>query len=192
MLDRLRGRLVSYFTGFGRVFAALGFSPTVWTAVGVIISFVCAVAYWTAGARGELTAGLLILLAGFFDIVDGAVARVTGKVSRRGAFIDSTLDRVSEVAIFIGIMEGGLATSTAVVVALSVSLLVSYTRARGESLGISLAGVGIGERSERLLILAGSSLLGVVGWGVVLVAVVAGFTFLERTIRAAVNLGQPS
>jgi archaetidylinositol phosphate synthase len=188
LLDRLRGRLQSYFADLGNAFATLGFSPTGWTAVGTIVSLICAVAYWNGGTRGELTAGLLILVAGFFDIVDGAVARVTGRISRRGAFLDSTLDRVSEVAIFLGIMLGGLASPTLVFLALSFSLLVSYTRARGESLGTSLSGIGIGERSERLLILAISSIIGLVSWGVVLVAVVAGITFLERTYRAAIAL----
>ncbi|MDA4124145.1 MAG: CDP-alcohol phosphatidyltransferase family protein [Thaumarchaeota archaeon] len=188
MLDRLRGRLKTYFWEIGKAFATLGLSPTGWTSVGLVVSFICAAAYWTAGQRGELTAGLLILLAGFLDIVDGAVARFTERMSKRGAFLDSTLDRVSEVAIFLGILAGGLASPVAVVLALSFSLLVSYSRARGESLGTSLSGVGIGERSERLLVLAVSSILGLVGWGVVLVAVLALFTFLERTARGAMSL----
>ncbi len=188
MLDRLRGRLAAYFMSLGKAFARVGLSPTGWTAVGLVVSFVAAISYWRGGAWSQPIAGLLILLAGFFDIVDGAVARVTERISKRGAFLDSTLDRVSEVAIFLGILVGGLASPTAVVVALSFSLLVSYTRARAESLGTSLSGVGIGERSERLLILAIASLFALVGWGVVLVAVVAVFTFLERTARGASSL----
>jgi archaetidylinositol phosphate synthase len=188
MLDRLRGRLAAYFLSLGRAFASVGLSPTSWTFLGLILSFLAATFYWAGGAWSQAAAGLLILLAGFFDIVDGAVARVAGRITQRGAFLDSTLDRVSEVAIFLGILEGDLANATAVVVALSFSLLVSYTRARAESLGTSLSGVGIGERSERLLILAVTSLLGVVGWGVVLVAAVAIFTFLERTARGALSL----
>ncbi|HME18575.1 MAG TPA: CDP-alcohol phosphatidyltransferase family protein, partial [Nitrososphaerales archaeon] len=126
--------------------------------------------------------------SGFFDIVDGAVARVTGKVSKKGAFLDSTLDRLAEVAIYLGLLLGGFSTGPIVLLALSFSLLVSYTRAKADALGTSLSGVGIGERSERLLVLALASLLGLAYWGVVAVAVIAAFTFAERTIRAARSL----
>jgi hypothetical protein len=66
---------------------------------------------------------------------------------------------------------------------------VSYSRAKGDALGVKLAGVGVGERSERLLILAVSSLLGLVGWGVLIVIVVAGYTFIERSATAVRALG---
>ena len=131
-----------------------------------------------------------MLVAGWFDIVDGAVARVTGRTSKRGAFLDSTLDRVAEIALFGGIMLGGSSAPILVLLALSFSLLVSYTRAKGDALGVALSGVGIGERSERLLILAITSILGLLYWGVVLVIVVALFTFLERTGRAVTSLGR--
>jgi len=158
---------------------------------GLVFSILSGFAYFHAGYWGQSAGGILILAAGWFDIVDGAVARVTGNVSKRGAFLDSTLDRVAEVAIFLGILAGGLAPPELVLSALSLSLLVSYTRAKGDALGIRLSGVGIGERSERLLILAVASIAGYSWWGVVLVAFVAGYTFLERTYRAFRILGQP-
>jgi archaetidylinositol phosphate synthase len=184
VLDRLRSRLESNLTAVGKLFSRLEASPTVWTVVGLVISFLAAVSYSTSGYLGELLGGVLVLLAGWFDIVDGAVARVTARTSMGGAFLDSTLDRVAEVAIFAGILVGGHANPLLVLLALSLSLLVSYTRAKGDALGVALSGVGIGERSERLLILAVSSVLGFVLWGVVLVIVVALYTFLERTYRA--------
>jgi archaetidylinositol phosphate synthase len=149
------------------------------------------VAYSTSGYAGEAFGGVLVLASGWFDIVDGAVARVTGRASRRGAFLDSTLDRVAEVAVFGGIMIGGYSTPILVLLALSFSLLVSYTRAKGDALGVALSGVGIGERSERLLILAIFSILGLAYWGVLLVLVVALYTFLERVVRAAASLKDP-
>lgn len=191
MLDRLRSRLESILSSVGSAFARTGVSPTAWTAVGLVVSVLAAWAYSTGGYQGELIGGVLILLAGWFDIVDGAVARVGGEASARGAFLDSTLDRVAEVALFIGILLGGYANPVAVVLGLSLSLLVSYTRAKGDALGARLAGVGIGERSERLLILAVSSVVGVVGWGVVLVILAAGFTFVERVYTAVRALGGP-
>ena len=189
MLDRLRSRLGSSLSSVGTFFGGFGLSPTAWTGVGLVASLLSAWSYSTGGYSGELLGGVLILVAGWFDIVDGAVARVTGKASARGAFLDSTLDRVAEVALFAGILVGGYASPVAVFLGLSLSLLVSYTRAKGDALGVKLAGVGIGERSERLLIIAISSLVGLVGWGVVLVILVAGFTFVERSYRAVRGLG---
>ena len=184
MLDRLRSRLESSLSAVGRWFSKLGISPSTWTLVGLLVSILAGILYSTSGYEGQALGGLLILVAGWFDIVDGAVARVTNRTSRRGAFLDSTLDRVAEVAIFGGILLGGFAPPLWVLAALAFSLLVSYTRAKGDALGVALSGVGIGERSERLLVLAVSSLLGQVYWGVLLVILVAAYTFLERTFRA--------
>jgi archaetidylinositol phosphate synthase len=188
VLDRLRARLESNLQSVGKWFAHLESSPTSWTMVGIVMSVLAAAAYSTSGFRGEAVGGVLVLVAGWFDIVDGAVARVTGRTSRRGAFLDSTLDRVAEVAVFAGILLGGYSPPILVLLALSFSLLVSYTRAKGDALGVALSGVGIGERSERLLILAILSMAGLAFWGVVLVLMVALYTFLERTMRAVVSL----
>ncbi|HXY56635.1 MAG TPA: CDP-alcohol phosphatidyltransferase family protein [Nitrososphaerales archaeon] len=184
MLDRLRARLESTLTSVGKGFAGIMASPTGWTIVGLAVSLLAAVAYATSGFRGEFIGGVLVLVAGGFDIVDGAVARVTGRTSKRGAFLDSTLDRVAEVALFAGVLVGGYSYPLVVLSALSLSLLVSYTRAKGDALGVTLSGVGIGERSERLLIIAVLSIVGLTYWGVILVLLVALYTFLERTYRA--------
>jgi archaetidylinositol phosphate synthase len=157
--------------------------------VGLVTSVLAGAAYSASGFMGEFAGGVLVLVAGWFDIVDGAVARVTGRTSKRGAFLDSTLDRVAEVAVFAGILLGGYSSPILVLLALSFSLLVSYTRAKGDALGVTLSGVGIGERSERLLILAVLSIGGLAYWGVLLVLIVALYTFLERTIRAVTSLG---
>ena len=191
MLDRLRARLESSLQSVGKLFARLEPSPTAWTLVGLLVSALAAAAYSTSGYRGEGVGGALVLLAGGFDIVDGAVARVTGKTSKQGAFLDSTLDRVAEVAVFAGILVGGYSSPILVLLALSFSLLVSYTRAKGDALGVALSGIGIGERSERLLILAVLSIAGLAYWGVILVLIAALYTFLERTIRAVTSLEGP-
>jgi archaetidylinositol phosphate synthase len=188
MLNKFRENLKSAFLSLGNSMAKLGISPTAWTFVGALFALLSGVAYAYASTSGQTVGGLLILVSGFFDLVDGAVAKVTKKISKRGAFLDSTLDRVGEVVIYTGILLGGFSTPLWVLLALSSSLLVSYTRARAESLGTSLSGVGIGERSERLLVLALLSVAGFVGYGVILVAVIAGFTFVERTYRASTGL----
>jgi archaetidylinositol phosphate synthase len=167
VLDRLRVRLERYLTVVGTKFSKLGLSPTAWTMVGLAVSILAAYSYSASSYRGEVVGGALVLVAGWFDIVDGAVAKVTGKTSMRGAFVDSTLDRVAEVVIFTGILVGHYSSALFVILALSTSLLVSYTRAKGDALGIAV-----------------SSIIGLLGWGVILVLTVAAFTFVERTYRA--------
>ncbi len=128
-----------------------------------------------------------MLLAGLFDALDGAVARRTGLISSFGAFLDSTLDRLSESAIFVGIIffyasaarpyEALLAGT-----AMTFSLLTSYTRARSEGLGVKCE-VGILERAGRVVILSVLSLLGFVTAGVGLVAVGALVTTIQRMLH---------
>lgn len=133
------------------------------------------------------SAGAVMLLAGLFDALDGAVARRTGLISSFGAFLDSTLDRLSESAIFVGIIffyaaaarpyEALLAGA-----AMTFSLLTSYTRARSEGLGVKCE-VGILERAGRVVILSVLSLLGFVTVGVGLVAAGALVTTVQRMLH---------
>ena len=185
MLDNLRKSLAPVTSALGGFFAGVWPNPTGWTFVGFAVSVAAAWGFSIPGYAGQLLGGSLVLTSGFFDIVDGSVARKVGRVTKRGSFLDSTLDRLSEVVVFGGIMLGGRAGDLSVLAALSLSLLVSYTRAKGDALGISLSGVGVGERSERLLVLSLAAILGSTGYGVILVAILAGLTFLERAIRAA-------
>ena len=110
---------------------------------------------------GQLpAAGAMILLSGLADVMDGEVARGRDIVSAEGAFLDSTLDRFSEFFVFVGMVaffQSKLAV-IGVVVALGGSLLVSYTRARGESLGV-LCKAGVMQRAERMILLALGAIL---------------------------------
>jgi archaetidylinositol phosphate synthase len=101
-----------------------------------------------------LLGGIFLIIAGFFDAIDGTVARVTKRTSALGSFLDSIIDKVSEIVVFIGILIGNFTNPVLVLVTLSLSILVSYTRARAESMGIDLKGKGIAERAERILILS--------------------------------------
>ncbi len=183
----------------GQIFASAGVSANVWTGVGLAVSVLAAFVYssngslnfsWTPWNLAAVVGGIILLLSGFFDIVDGSVARVTRQISKKGSFLDSVFDKVSEVAIFGGIAYGQLADSFWCLVALGMSLLVSYTRARAESLGGKLTGVGIGERAERLLILAIIGMVPVkeaMQWAMIIVSIVAGITLAQRvavTLRA--------
>ena len=190
MLNRLRDRLDVAFLATGRAFARLNPSPTSWTMVGVALAVLSGLSYGRGARSFELLGGVFLLSSGAFDIVDGAVARATGRVSVQGGFLDSTFDRVAELVVFIGIAAGRFADPIWCVMAVGLSLLVSYARAKGDSLGIDLAGVGIGERSERILVLGIASIAGVTVYGVYALAVLAGVTFAERVARAYVMLGR--
>jgi archaetidylinositol phosphate synthase len=149
------------FEKVGIGFASLGFGPSFWTWIGLLLSIISAIMFslhspaigvpwYTATVLG----GIFLIIAGFFDAVDGAVARATKRTSALGAFLDSVIDKVSEIVVFVGILIGSYTNPVLVLVALSLSLLVSYTRARGESMGVDLKGKGIAERAERILILS--------------------------------------
>jgi CDP-diacylglycerol--glycerol-3-phosphate 3-phosphatidyltransferase len=113
------------------------------------------------------TAGLLILLGGVLDIFDGTVARRTGLASPFGAFYDSTLDRLSEIIVYLGLLSlyndyrlelGDVGMIYAVMLAMSGSLMISYTRARAEGLGMR-CDVGMMQRAERVILIGFAALL---------------------------------
>ncbi len=140
--------------------ASTGIDPNVLTIAGFLVSTATAVVIalgWT------LAGGVLVLVAGGFDMLDGAVARLNGSRSQFGAFLDSTLDRWAEGFIFTGLIWHQVVRDAQIEVILAVltligSMLVSYTRARAEGLGLD-AKVGLLQRPERLILL-GIGLLG--------------------------------
>ena len=101
----------------------LDLSPNFWTVVGLIIALSSAVVYGMGIEFGLIIGGILLLVSGFFDMVDGQVARVTGKTSKKGEYLDSMFDKISEVAIFLGILIGGYAEPYIVLLAITLSLV---------------------------------------------------------------------
>jgi archaetidylinositol phosphate synthase len=188
VLDKLRGRVNASTLRMGRGAARIMPSPTSWTATGLFFSLLAAYFFSVGHPFDNVIAGLLVLVSGFFDILDGAVARATNSISKRGAFLDSTMDRVGETSIYLGILLGNSTAPIIVLLALAASLLVSYTRAKADALSVNLAGVGIGERSERLIVIAAAGLLGLLPWGVIVVAALALITFAERVGRVTASL----
>jgi archaetidylinositol phosphate synthase len=192
LLNKLRNLLQPTLTRLGAIFASTGLSANFWTGLGLAVSVLAAIAYtsntfldlyWTPWNFSAVIGGIFLLLSGFFDIVDGSVARITKQMSKKGAFLDSVFDKLAEVIIFGSIALGQLADSFWCLVALGMSLLVSYTRARAESLGVKLKGIGIGERAERLLIIAVIGMLPVreaMQWAMIIVSIVAGITLAQR------------
>ncbi len=135
-----------------RASLAVGAGPLFYNLLGVAFGVAAAVAF---AAGSVVLGGWGVLLGGVADILDGRIARATGVSSERGAFLDSTLDRFAEVAAFIGLallFRSSWIVLTLVVTALGGSLLVSYTRARGEGLGVECK-LGVMQRAERLLLI---------------------------------------
>ena len=134
-----------------------------------------------------ILAGVVYLLAGSLDLLDGALARFAKQSSRFGAFLDSTADRISEGVVFAAIAyhfaRHGLPVDAALtVLALLGSLLVSYTRARAEGLGLECK-VGIVTRAERVVLIALGLLLGLLPAAIYLLVVLTGFSATQRIVH---------
>lgn len=143
------------------------------------------------------TAGALILIGGIFDLFDGSVARRTGLASAFGAFYDSTLDRLSEIIVYLGLLSlyndyrlelGDVAMIYWVMLAMAGSIMISYTRARAEALGVPCT-VGLMQRPERVLLIGSSALFfGEMDQGIVLkvviiaLAILTNLTVLQRIL----------
>ncbi|MCF7635622.1 MAG: CDP-alcohol phosphatidyltransferase [Dehalococcoides mccartyi] len=161
--------------------AKTGLTPNMVTVTGFIITLVAAGIIVNGNL---LLAGIVMLLAGVFDMLDGALARRTGKVTRFGAVLDSTLDRVSEAAILIGVcafysQSGQTPEVVLAVVTLTLSLLVSYIRARAEAMGLE-GKEGFFTRPERVVVLAIGMMFNILVPVLVLVSVLSLITVIQR------------
>ena len=182
MLNNLRESLKPYLQNIGRAFASTGISPNVWTVVGLVFAFAASLIYGINVEYSLILGGIILLVSGFFDIVDGQVARYTNKISKTGGFLDSVFDKIAEVAIFFGILIGGYAEPYLVFLAITLSLLVSYVRAKADAAQIKLQGIGIGERAERLLVIAIVGIIGFMEIAVIIVVIIASITLIQRLI----------
>jgi len=179
------------FQSSARIFNRVGFSPNTLTLIGLVITLIVAALYST-GLFGWAWAGSVVglLVAGYFDAVDGAMARKYARVSKVGGVLDSVFDRIGEIALYSGLALGGLVSVWVGLWALSASLMVSYVRARVSVEGVTLKGVGLAERPERLLILLVATTFwpanpNILFWGVLLVALLSSVTVVERVYRAS-------
>jgi phosphatidylglycerophosphate synthase len=158
-------------------------SPNAISVSGFLITVVAAFVIYS----NPLVGGILVLVGGFFDMLDGVIARNNGKRTRFGAFLDSTLDRYSDSSILIGMAaycyrmqlpEGALLAVLGIVG----SLLVSYTRARAEGLGLSCT-VGVMERPERIVALAAGCITGLILPSLVIVCLLSHITAIQRILH---------
>ncbi len=162
MLNKLRKKISKYNEFSAQKIEKTGLSPSTITLLGFIttISSIIPLIYFPEPLKYLLFIAI-ILVAGYMDMLDGALARYTGQVSKKGAFTDSTLDRITDTVIVIYLYIGGITYNTLLLILLvSTSILISYVRARAEALGLNMQGIGLMERAERILFILSAILVG--------------------------------
>mgnify|MGYP001334405749 CR=1 FL=1 len=196
--EQFRGALLRYVELPGaRFLHALKFTPTSVTLLGFGLSVVAAC---LVGFGWLLAGGMVFLVGGGLDLMDGALARLTGTVSSFGALLDSVFDRLGEAALFLGIAvyvlrddfsdDYQLFLVIVVMLALIFSQGVSYLRARGEGLGV-FTRAGLMTRPERVVLLGVGLLIDQIEWILLAIAVVSCITLFQRlfTIRGQLGKG---
>jgi phosphatidylglycerophosphate synthase len=182
--NRFKSRFSAFFKPLALLLRRIGVNANHLTLVGFLLSRAAAAAF----ARGSIRlGGVVLLLAGLSDVLDGSVARNSGTSSRFGAFIDSVSDRYSEFFVFSGLLfwfhrEEDTVSLVVLLMALLGSMMVSYTRARAESI-IDECQVGLMERPERVIILIVFAILGWIRPALWILAVGANLTALRRIVH---------
>ncbi len=148
MLTRLRQRIAGIFNSMATILARTGVSPNTLTVLSLLFGFMAFLSIYYFSSIPLYI--LFVVVMGLMDALDGALARLTGKTTRFGAFLDSTIDRINDAFLIYSLKFVGLPEE--LVIALIVaSFLISYTRARAEGLGLQMEGIGIIERAERIV-----------------------------------------
>ena len=184
LTDQLRKRFKHILDPIGAFLNRLGLMPNTITIIGLVGNTIGAYFLW----QGQmLVGGLIILAMGPVDALDGTMARLRGEPSDFGAFVDSVTDRYSELVIFLGLLlyynqQGDWVSTLGVYLAAAGSVLVSYIRARAQSLGYE-AKVGILTRAERYAVLAPMLIFNIPWVGVWIIAVLANITAMQRIIH---------
>ena len=183
--ERIGTYVRGYLLQVGRVIARTGVTPNQLTLFGLGLNVIVAIVIATGEFR---LGGVLLLVASAFDMLDGAVARATQSISKVGGFLDSTLDRYSEVVVYLGVLiylldtDDARTASILVVVASTGALMISYARAKAESIGYT-ASVGLAARPERVVLLALFLIFGWTIWALWLLALVTHITAITRIVH---------
>jgi CDP-diacylglycerol---glycerol-3-phosphate 3-phosphatidyltransferase len=191
--DRMRVRLKTVLDPIGTFLNRLGISPNTMTMLGLFGNLIGALFL----ARGDMfLGGLFMLICTPFDALDGTMARLRGQASEFGAFVDSVTDRYSELFILGGLLfyytqQGDALTTIGIYIAAAGSVLVSYVKARADSLKFD-ANVGILTRVERYLVLAPLLLFGLPQIAIWIIAVLANITALQRIWKVRQQAHQPT
>jgi len=148
MLNKIRKNksFVSAVNLIGRVFSFL--PPNLITTISLVVVFFSGYYYYLGM---PVIGAIILVVSGFLDLLDGSVAKYTKRTTDLGGFLDSTFDRIGDGVVLLGIgLSHGLVLCFVIMVG---AYLISYMRAKGESLGVKVMGMGIGERAERILII---------------------------------------
>jgi len=181
--DRMRVVFKGILDPVGAFFNRLGIYPNTMTLLGLAGNIIGAILI----ALGHMTVGgIVVLVMGLIDTLDGTMARLRGMSSEFGAFVDSVTDRYSELVIFAGLLyyflqKGDWLSPLVIYIAASGSVLVSYVRARAASLGMDTK-VGFLSRFERYLVLAPSLIFNIPMVGIWIIAIFANFTAIQRIV----------
>ena len=189
MLKYLKAGVLSVLRPITTALIRSGIHPNSLTFAGFAVSVGAA---WLYGTGSLAWAAVLVLVAGVFDLLDGAVAREGERMSRYGAFLDSNIDRYAEIVVFVGILwrfQSDVFTQLGVVIAITGSLMVSYTKARAEGLGKEVGG-GLLQRPERIVLIAVGSFFGEIGLRAVvwILAVFTNLTSIQRMLLVAKSM----
>ncbi len=186
-LHNLQDRIYPIIDPVTRWLVRRGVHPNLITTSGFAVTILAGLMYGIDHVR---TAGFFVLLGGAHDIFDGRVARLSGLQSKFGAFYDSVLDRISEVTIYIGLISLynqyemsllNIGMIYMIALAMAGSLMISYSRARAETLGLDCS-VGLMQRAERIVLLGVGSLIFGLSWdGLVLSGIIVIFAVLTNT-----------
>jgi peptidoglycan lytic transglycosylase len=192
MLGRHRETVRQWSDPVGRALFRLRLRPNHLTVIGLVVSFFAAAGFIAGHVRW---AGCLLLLAGLCDLLDGALARVSGQVTAFGAFLDSVIDRYSDLIVLLGIVVLFARTPNArgalvAMAGLVGSVMVSYTKARAESIGVE-CNVGFMERPERMICLVAGALLDVLEPALWVLAILSNITALQRILFTRRVMSQP-
>jgi len=185
LLNKRKDTLTNWVKPIARLFTKV--NPNTMTILALV--FCIGSGLYFAGGK-PIAAGILLMIGGFFDILDGAVARENGRVTVFGGVLDSVSDRYADAVVFIGIMWGGYSAILPYIendwvvsaVALVGSLLVSYSRARAEAAGTGKLAIGVAERAERMILIILGAFTGLLNWAILIVAVISHLTVLQRMI----------
>ncbi len=184
VLSQIKSTVSKVFNPFYTLLVKLGVDPNHLTILGLAFGIL---AGWAFAQHVYWVAFIALILTGFMDMLDGGVARAGGFSSDQGAFLDSVVDRIADVAIITGIILGFQSTFDQLmgILLLGSTFSISYVRARGEGLGVNLSGIGLMERAERMLFLFAGALVAAL-WGEVALAITV-YTLLILTVITVIH-----